>query len=139
MLGGRIMQTGAPVQDAFVEMIGPIGAPLVSYGALISIAGLNIGESIMVPRFGAALAAENSCQKGLEKQTLRMPCHCHYHLWYLRFLTLVIWLFRIISNLQCCLPFLQYIPTALAAIKLRKMYPDKRLPSECHLVLLSQF
>ena len=23
MLGGRIMQTGAPVQDAFVEMIGP--------------------------------------------------------------------------------------------------------------------
>ena len=27
MLGGRIMQTGAPVQDAFVEMIGPIGAP----------------------------------------------------------------------------------------------------------------
>ena len=28
MLGGRIMQTGAPVQDAFIEMIGPIGAPL---------------------------------------------------------------------------------------------------------------
>ena len=27
MLGGRIMQTGAPVQDAFVEMIGPIGLP----------------------------------------------------------------------------------------------------------------
>ena len=68
MLGGRIMQTGAPVQDAFVEMIGPIGAPLVSYGALISIAGLNIGESIMVPRFGAALATENSCQKGLENK-----------------------------------------------------------------------
>ena len=37
MLGGRIMQTGAPVQDAFVEMIGPIGAPLVSYGALIDV------------------------------------------------------------------------------------------------------
>ena len=38
MLGGGIMGTEAPVQDAFVKMIGPIGAPLVSYGALISIA-----------------------------------------------------------------------------------------------------
>ncbi len=35
------------------------------------IAGLNIGESIMVPRFGATCPTENSCQKGLKKQTLR--------------------------------------------------------------------
>ena len=29
MLGGRILQTDASVQDAFVEMIGPVGAWIV--------------------------------------------------------------------------------------------------------------
>ncbi|XCY61594.1 APC family permease [Streptococcus iniae] len=53
MLGSGIMSTDAPVQDAFVKMIGPAGAWLVSIGALISITGLNMGESIMVPRYGA--------------------------------------------------------------------------------------
>ena len=127
------MQTGAPVQDAFVEMIGPIGAPLVSYGALISIAGLNIGESIMVPRFGAALATEKLLvQKGLEKQTLRTaPVIVHYHLWYLRFLTLVIWLFRIISNLQCCLPFLPIYSNCFGSHQTQKNVPRQKgyLPS----------
>ena len=56
MLGNHIMKTDASVQDAFVAMIGPAGAWIVSIGALISIAGLNIGESIMVPRYGAAIA-----------------------------------------------------------------------------------
>ena len=63
MLGSRILQTDASVQDAFVEMIGPAGAWIVSIGALISIAGLNIGESIMVPRFGAAIANEGMLPK----------------------------------------------------------------------------
>ena len=63
MLGSRILQTDASVQDAFVEMIGPVGAWIVSIGALISIAGLNIGESIMVPRYGAAIANEGLLPK----------------------------------------------------------------------------
>ena len=63
MLGSRILQTDASVQDAFVEMIGPAGAWIVSIGALISIAGLNIGESIMVPRYGAAIADEGLLPK----------------------------------------------------------------------------
>ena len=94
----------------------------------------------MVPRFGAALATEKLLPEGLGKTNSKnAPVIAIIISGYLRFLTLVIWLFRILSNLQCCLPFLQYIPTALAALKLRKMYPDKRLPSEYHSVPLSQF
>ena len=63
MLGSRILQTDASVQDAFVEMIGPAGAWIISIGALISITGLNIGESVMVPRYGAAIANEGLLPK----------------------------------------------------------------------------
>ena len=67
MIGGHIMQTDAPVQDAFCQNDWPY-LDLPSFlGALISIAGLNIGESIMVPRFGAALATEKLLPEGLGK------------------------------------------------------------------------
>ena len=45
MLGSRILQTNASVQDAFVEMIGPAGAWIVSIGALISIASTSVNPS----------------------------------------------------------------------------------------------
>ena len=128
MLGGRIMQTGAPVQDAFVEMIGPIGAPLVSYGALISIAGLNIGESIMVPRFGAALATEKLLPEGLGKTNSKnAPVIAIIISAIFAFLLLLSGSFESLATFSVVFRFFQYIPTALAAIKLRKMYPDKKV------------
>ena len=109
-------------------MIGPIGAPLVSYGALISIAGLNIGESIMVPRFGAALADENSCQKVLEKQTIKYaPVIAIIISGIFAFLLLLTGSFESLATFSVVFRFFQYIPTALAALKLRKMYPDKKV------------
>ena len=128
MLGGRIMQTGAPVQDAFVEMIGPIGAPLVSYGALISIAGLNIGESIMVPRFGAALADEKLLPADLGKTNSKnAPVIAIIISGAFAFLLLLSGSFESLATFSVVFRFFQYIPTALAAIKLRKMYPDKKV------------
>ena len=85
MLGGRIMQTGAPVQDAFVEMIGPIGAPLVAPVIAIIISGI------------------------------------------FAFLLLLSGSFETLATFSVVFRFFQYIPTALAAIKLRKMYPDKKV------------
>ena len=128
MLGGRIMETGAPVQDAFVEMIGPIGAPLVSYGALISIAGLNIGESIMVPRFGAALADEKLLPADLGKTNSKnAPVIAIIISGAFAFLLLLSGSFESLATFSVVFRFFQYIPTALAAIKLRKMYPDKKV------------
>jgi len=128
IVAGRIMQTGAPVQDAFVEMIGPIGAPLVSYGALISIAGLNIGESIMVPRFGAALADEKLLPADLGKTNSKnAPVIAIIISGAFAFLLLLSGSFESLATFSVVFRFFQYIPTALAAIKLRKMYPDKKV------------
>ena len=107
---------------------------------LISIAGLNIGESIMVPRFGAALATEKLLPEGLGKTNSKnAPVIAIIISGIFAFLLLLSGSFESLATFSVVFRFFQYIPTALAAIKLRKMYPDKRLPSECHLVLLSQF
>ncbi|KXT78052.1 APC family permease [Streptococcus sp. DD13] len=128
MIGGRIMQTGAPVQDAFVEMIGPVGAPLVTYGALISITGLNIGESIMVPRFGAALADENMLPKKLgETNSKGAPVIAILISGAIAIVLLFSGSFEILAAFSVVFRFFQYIPTALAVIKLRKMYPEKKV------------
>lgn len=128
MLGGRIMQTGAPVQDAFVEMIGPIGGPLVSYGALISIAGLNIGESIMVPRFGAAIADEGLLPRKLaQTNSKNAPVTAILISSAFAILLLLTGSFETLATYSVVFRFFQYIPTALAVLKLRKMYPEKKV------------
>ena len=68
MLGTGILQSNAPVQDAFVEMIGPAGKWIISIGALISIAGLNMGDSLMIPRYGASIADEGLLPKVIAKK-----------------------------------------------------------------------
>ena len=105
----------------------PIGAHSF-LGALISIAGLNIGESIMVPRFGAALATKKLLPEGLGKTNSKnAPVIAIIILWYLRFLLLLSGSFESLATFSVVFRFFQYIPTALAAIKLRKMYPDKKV------------
>ncbi len=62
MLGSRILQIDASVQDAFVEMIDPAGAWWIvsPIGALYSLLAPNIGESIMVP-FWSVLLPRSVC------------------------------------------------------------------------------
>ena len=111
------------------------------HGALISIAGLNIGESIMVPRFGAALATENSLPEGLEKQTLRMPpviaiiisgIPAFFTLCYLA-------LFESLATFSVVSVSSNTFQLLWQPSNSEKCTQTKRLPSECHLVLLSQF
>ena len=128
MLGGRIMQTGAPVQDAFVEMIGPMGAWMVSIGALISIAGLNIGESIMVPRFGAAIADEGLLPRKIAQVNgHNAPVVAIAISSAIAILLLLTGSFEKLATLSVVFRFFQYIPSALAVIVLRKKYPTTKV------------
>ena len=128
MLGSRILQTDASVQDAFVEMIGPAGAWIVSIGALISIAGLNIGESIMVPRFGAAIAEEGLLPKKIaETNSKNAPVVAILISGAFSIALLFSGKFEELATLSVVFRFFQYIPTALAVLKLRKMHPDKKV------------
>lgn len=128
MLGNHILTSDKPVQDAFTEMIGPIGGTLVSYGALISITGLNIGESIMVPRFGAAIADEGLLPKKLgETNSKNAPIIAIAISGVAACLLLMTGSFTTLATYSVVFRFFQYIPTALAVLKLRKMYPDKKV------------
>ncbi|MGT2685983.1 APC family permease [Streptococcus porcinus] len=128
MLGSEIMNTNAPVQDAFVKMIGPAGAWLVSIGALISITGLNMGESIMVPRYGAAIANEGLLPTIISKENQKAaPVVAIMISSGIAIVLLLTGTFQTLANLSVVFRFFQYIPTALAVIKLRKMEPNANL------------
>ena len=128
MLGNHIMKTDASVQDAFVAMIGPAGAWIISIGALISIAGLNIGESIMVPRYGAAIADEGLLPKKIsETNSKNAPVVAIIISGACAIALLFSGKFEELATLSVVFRFFQYIPTALAVLKLRKMYPEKKV------------
>lgn len=128
MLGSGIMDTKAPVQDALVKMIGPAGYWLVSIGALISITGLNMGESIMVPRFGAAIAEEGllpaaiARKNGNDAPVVAIIISC-----VIACILLLSGSFEILATLSVVFRFFQYIPTALAVNKLRKDEPNAQV------------
>ena len=114
MLGSRILQTDASVQDAFVEMIGPVG--------------LNIGESIMVPRYGAAIANEGLLPKKIaETNSKNAPIVAIIISGILAIVLLFSGKFEELAALSVVFRFFQYIPTALAVLVLRKKYPDKKV------------
>lgn len=128
MLGSGIMQTDAPVQDAFVKMIGPAGAWIVSIGALVSIAGLNMGESIMVPRFGAAIAEDGLLPQAIAKSNKNgAPILAITISGTFVALLLLSGTFETLATLSVVFRFFQYIPTALAVLKLRATEPEKQL------------
>ncbi|MBP2623972.1 APC family permease [Streptococcus oricebi] len=128
MLGSRIMQTDRSVQDAFVEMVGPAGSWVISIGMLISILGLNIGESIMVPRFGAAIADEGLLPKKIaETNDKNAPVLAIIISGVLAIALLLSGSFETLATFSVVFRFFQYIPTALAVIALRKKYPDRKV------------
>jgi amino acid transporter len=133
MLGTGILQSNAPVQDAFVEMIGPAGKWIISIGALISIAGLNMGDSLMIPRYGASIADEGLLPKVIaKKNNKKAPIVAIIFSGLLTIAFLLSGSFEQLAELSVVFRFFQYIPTALAVIWLRKKdmenVPAFRLP-----------
>ena len=133
MLGTGILQSNAPVQDAFVEMIGPAGKWIISIGALISIAGLNMGDSLMIPRYGASIADEGLLPKVIAKKNNKNePIVAIIFSGLLTIAFLLSGSFEQLAELSVVFRFFQYIPTALAVIWLRKKdmenVPAFRLP-----------
>lgn len=121
MLGNGLLTTDTPVQDAFTQMIGPIGGWIVAGGILVSIAGLNIGESVMVPRFGAAIAEDGLIPRQIAKTNKNgAPVLAVIISGTVAALLLLTGTFEELATLSVVFRFFQYIPTALAVLKLRK-------------------
>lgn len=104
---------------------GAAGAWMVSIGALISITGLNMGESIMVPRYGAAIADEGLLPAAIAKQNQNgAPLVAILVSGAIAIVLLLTGSFENLAKLSVVFRFFQYIPTALAVMKLRKDAPD---------------
>ncbi|MDR0921358.1 MAG: APC family permease [Lactobacillales bacterium] len=121
MLGNGIMDSTKPVQDAFSMMIGPIGGYLISIGALISVGGLNMGDSMMIPRYAASIADDGLLPRVFGKQNRRnAPIVAIVVSGILAALLVLSGSFEELAELSVVMRFIQYIPTALAVIALRK-------------------
>ncbi|MBP2099757.1 APC family permease [Enterococcus rivorum] len=125
MLGVGILETDAPVQDAFALMIGPAGKWIISIGALISILGLNVGDSMMIPRYGASISDEGLLPKVIAKKNKKKAPYISIIIsCILTSLLLLSGSFEQLAELSVVFRFIQYIPTALAVIWLRKKDMD---------------
>lgn len=124
MLGVGILETNAPVQDAFAMMIGPAGRWIISIGALISILGLNVGDSMMIPRYGASISDEGLLPKIVSKKNKKAAPYVAIIIsCILTCLLLLSGSFEQLAELSVVFRFIQYIPTAIAVIFLRKKNP----------------
>lgn len=127
MLGTGILQSNAPVQDAFVQMIGPAGKWIISIGALVSIAGLNMGDSLMIPRYGASISDEGLLPKVIAKKNVKgAPIVAIVVSGVITIAFLMSGSFEQLAELSVVFRFFQYIPTALAVIWLRRKGMDTK-------------
>lgn len=115
-----------PLADAATSFLGPRGGLLIAAGALLAIAGINSGIALTGPRNLYALSKDGFLPKLFSK------IHPQFHTPYLAIivcssLTLLLTLtgtFEYLVFASVLVSLLQYIPTCLAVIVLRKKRPE---------------
>lgn len=115
-----------PLADAARYFMGPVGGVLIGIGALLSIGGINAGIALTSPRSLYALSADGFFPRMFSK------IHPVYHTPYLAIvvntgLTLLLSLtgsFKYLIAASVMVSILQYIPTCLAVIVLRRRKPE---------------
>ncbi len=117
-----LAQSEKPLADAAANFLGPAGGILIAIGALLAIAGVNSGIALTGPRNLYVLSADGFLPETFAK------IHPKFHTPYVAIgintiLTLILFLtgtfeYLIIASVMVSL--LQYIPTCLAVIVLRK-------------------
>ena len=121
-----LAQSEKPLADAAVTFLGPAGGTLIAIGALLAIAGVNSGIALTGPRNLFALSADGLFPAVFSK------IHPQFHTPYVAigintFLTLILSLtgtFEYLIFASVLVSILQYIPTCLAVIVLRRKRPD---------------
>ncbi|MGR3173917.1 MAG: APC family permease [Candidatus Scalindua sp.] len=121
-----LAQSEKPLADAAASFLGPAGGILIAVGALLAIAGVNSGIALTGPRNLFALSADGLLPAVFSK------IHPKFHTPYVAigvntFLTLILSLtgtFEYLIFASVLVSILQYIPTCLAVIVLRRRRPD---------------
>ncbi len=121
-----LAQSEKPLADAAASFLGPTGGILIAIGALLAIAGVNSGIALTGPRNLFALSSDGLLPEVFSK------IHPGYHTPYIAigvntFLTLILSLtgtFEYLIFASVLISILQYIPTCLAVIVLRRRRLD---------------
>ena len=124
-LGANLAKSTAPIADAATVFLGGWGKWLVTLGALISIAGINVAASFEVPRGVVALAQDGLFPRVLASQS-------KYNTPHLAILLTVLFAipvaasgsFTQLAAISVISRFIQYIPTFIAVLIFRKTRPD---------------
>ena len=121
-----LAESDKPLADAARYFMGPVGGVIIGIGALLSIGGINAGIALTSPRSLYALSADGFFPRMFSK------IHPMYHTPYLAIvvntgLTLLLSLtgsFKYLIAASVMVSILQYIPTCLTVIVLRRRKPE---------------
>ncbi|UUX33499.1 APC family permease [Fundicoccus culcitae] len=121
MLGPDILATNTPIQDAFAAMVGSWGFWFVSIAAIISLIGLNVGDSTHSPRLLESIAEDGLLPESVSKRNESGTPVASIILTSVVALILVLsGSFETLVDLSVVFNFFAFIPTALAVIVLRR-------------------
>jgi len=117
-----LAQSEKPLADAASNFLGPAGGILIAIGALLAIAGVNSGIALTGPRNLYVLSADGFLPEAFSK------IHPKFHTPYVAIgintiLTLILFVtgtFEYLIFASVMVSLLQYIPTCLAVIVLRR-------------------
>ncbi|MBV7275179.1 amino acid permease [Clostridiaceae bacterium UIB06] len=120
-LGAKLAASTTPVADSANTFLGGFGGLLVTIGTLVSIGGINIAESFIIPRSAVALADDGLLPRSIAKKNKAGTPYIAIIV--TAVLTIPIALsgsFTQLAAISAISRFTQYIPTCLAVIVLRK-------------------
>lgn len=120
-LGSDMLLSDAPIQDAFARMVGQWGFWFISIGAIVSLVGLNVGDSTHSPRMLEAIAEDGLLPERIAfKNQAGTPVTAIVITSLISLALVLSGSFESLVELSVVFYFFQYIPTALAVIVLRK-------------------
>ncbi|MCC3868699.1 APC family permease [Terrisporobacter mayombei] len=128
ILGNDLSGAANPVADAAKVIMGSAGGYIITIGTIISVGGINIASSIFTPRSGAALAEQGLMPAFLGKTNSKGVPYVSVIVSVIGTL-LIAWSgsFTTLSQISVVSRFIQYIPTCLAVLILRKKFAGKEV------------
>lgn len=121
ILGPSLPLSETPVADAAQKFLGPVAKAIVTTGTLISIGGINLASSFLVPRSAVALADDSFLPSIMKKRNKKdVPYVAVIISGLLTALICLTGSFSKLAAISVVSRFAQYIPTCLAIIVFRK-------------------
>ena len=126
VMGPDLASSKTPIQDAFQEILGPVGMYIVFAGTFLSMLGINMAEAFYAPRISTALAQDGMVPAFFDKRNKHdVPYIAAIITCVLTILLTWTGSFTQLAAISAISRFTQMVPTILAVIIFRKRWPHK--------------